>query len=289
MGETGLRDGGAMTLLLLSGCMIGVTADRRAQEQIELLERRGARVLHGPVVRTLPLGSEDVLRSATLLLAEQGVDFLVANTGMGMRLWSDAAASWLAPTALAEALSLARVVARGHKAATVVESMGLEVWQRAADERLDSVRDILLAEGVEGARVAVQLHGADADAFVQSLRGAGAEVLELPVYEWRVPEDHAPGLTLARAAIEGSLDAVTFTAAPAVRNLFAMAEEAGIADDLRAACNESLAVACVGPVCAEAAVGIGVVRPIVPHRSRLGTMVRVLVEHLAGTDTKTAR
>ena len=39
----------------LAGYTIGVTADRRAEEQAQLLERRGARVLHGPTIRTLPL------------------------------------------------------------------------------------------------------------------------------------------------------------------------------------------------------------------------------------------
>ena len=37
----------------LTGFTIGVTACRRADEQIELLERKGATVLHGPA--TLPL------------------------------------------------------------------------------------------------------------------------------------------------------------------------------------------------------------------------------------------
>jgi uroporphyrinogen-III synthase len=39
----------------LTGFTVGVTADRRWNEQAALFERRGATVLHGPTIRTLPL------------------------------------------------------------------------------------------------------------------------------------------------------------------------------------------------------------------------------------------
>ena len=39
----------------MSGFLVGVTADRRAAEQIAMLERRGATVLHGPAIRTHPV------------------------------------------------------------------------------------------------------------------------------------------------------------------------------------------------------------------------------------------
>ena len=46
---------GAMALASLEGFTVGITADRRWEEQAALLERRGARVVHGPAIRTLPL------------------------------------------------------------------------------------------------------------------------------------------------------------------------------------------------------------------------------------------
>src|SRR5690242_6702881 len=41
----------------LEGYTVGVTADRRASEQAELLRRRGARVLDGPTIATAYLAS----------------------------------------------------------------------------------------------------------------------------------------------------------------------------------------------------------------------------------------
>ena len=51
----------------LEGYTIGVTADRRADEQMKLLAGRGAECLHGPVIKTHPVGSEDEMRAATQL------------------------------------------------------------------------------------------------------------------------------------------------------------------------------------------------------------------------------
>ena len=62
----------------------------------------------------------------------------------------------------------------------------------------------------------------------------------------------------------GTVDAVTFTSQPAVHHLFRIAEDAGRADDLRAACNEAVLPVCVGPVCADAALAEGITRPAWP-------------------------
>ncbi len=103
------------------------------------------------------------------------------------------------------------------------------------------------------------------------------------MYQWRTPKDPAPALRLAQAAIDGRLHAVTFTAAPAVANLFALAAGAGIAGALRDAFNrDAVVAACVGPVCARGASDAGILAPLVPPVGRLGLMVRALVEHLAG-------
>ena len=75
--------------------------------------------------------------------------------------------------------------------------------------------------------------------------------------------------------------AVTFVIAPAVHNLFVLAREIGLDSELRNALNDSVAAACVGPVCAEGALDEGVLHPVVPDRARLVPMVQSLTEHLA--------
>src|SRR3954453_15042857 len=104
----------------LHGYCIGVTADRRWEEQAELLRRRGATVLHGPSIRTLPVGADDELRAATEELISNPAECFIANTGIGVRSWMAAAESWGFGADLLRSLAGARIYARGAKASGAV-------------------------------------------------------------------------------------------------------------------------------------------------------------------------
>jgi uroporphyrinogen-III synthase len=267
----------------LDGFVVGVTADRRASEQAELLRRRGAEVLLGPAIATAYLASDDALRAATVALIAAPPEYLAATTGIGIRAWFEAAQVWGLGDKLLDALVATRIVARGPKAAGAVQAAGLEVWRTAANEQMDQLLAHLLAEDLGGACVAVQLYGMPAPEFIGALAAAGAEVAEVPVYQWRSPDDPGPALRLVQAAVDGRIHAVTFTAAPAVTNLFALAAGAGLDQTLRDAFNRSgVVAACVGPVCARGATDAGIQAPLMPEVGRLGLLVRALSERLAG-------
>ena len=269
-----------MALGPLEGFTVGITADRRSEDQAELLRRRGARVLHGPSIATLYLASDDSLRLATTSVASKPPDYLVATTGIGMRAWLETAQAWGLGDDLLSSLSGARIVARGPKSLAAVQAAGLDVWQTSPNERLDQLLPLLLAEPLVGRRVAVQEAGAEAADIVEALRAAGADVVSVPVYRWRMPDDTGPALRLVDAACDGRVDAVTFTSAPAAQNLFLIAARHHRDAHLRRAFNAGVLAACVGSVCAEAARGEGVENPIEPSVGRLGLMIRALCERL---------
>jgi hypothetical protein len=51
----------------LAGFTIGVTAARRSEELITLLERRGSNVVHAPAIRIIPLVDDIELQRVTTL------------------------------------------------------------------------------------------------------------------------------------------------------------------------------------------------------------------------------
>lgn len=270
-----------MGLRPLEGFVVGVTADRRWKEQAELLERRGATVVHGPTIDTLYLADDDDLRQATVQVIGAPPDYLVATTGIGVRAWFEAASAWGIGDALAKALGSARIVARGPKAAAAITATGMDVWARSSTERMDDVLAILLAEPLRDRRVVLQEFGTRSPEVTAAMAGAGAIVQEVPVYRWRLPDDPAAAVRLVEAACGGRVDAVTFTSAPAVHNLFAIASGADAADELRAAFNRGgVVAACVGPVCAAGALEEGITSPLAPDVGRLGLLVRALSDHL---------
>lgn len=269
-----------VTLQPLEGYLVGITADRRWTEQAELLKRRGASVLHGPTMSTHYLADDAALRAATTSLVDSPPAYLVATTGVGVRAWLEAAHTWGLGAKLTTALGHTRIVARGPKAAGAVQSAELQVWQRSPTERLPEILDILRAEPLAGVRVAVQEFGEESPELTAALVEAGAEVVSVPVYRWRLPDDDGPARRLVEAVCAGRVDAVTFTSAPAVRNLFVIAERTGAAGDLLRAFNESVIAACVGPVCGGAAIEAGIATPLQPAMGRLGLLVRSLSDHV---------
>lgn len=264
----------------MCGFTVGVTADRRSDEQTLMLTRLGVDVIRGPSIRTLPLGDDVRLRALTEKLIADPPDYLVANTGLGMRSWLGLAATWGLDEALRDAFVETRIAARGPKAAAAVGIAGLGVWWRAGSEQLASVGARLLEEPIAGKRVAVQLHRDDRLDLLRTLSDAGAEVVGVPVYRWTLPEDRDPALRLVGMCCEGGVDAVTFTAAPALRNFVRLAEVAGRSGPLLEALNGGMTVACVGPVCAAAAVDEGIAGPVFPDLWRLGSLVRLVSEML---------
>ncbi len=264
---------------VLDGFTVGITAHRRADEQASLFERRGATVVHGPTIRTLPLGEDERLRAATEAVIVGRPHALIANTGVGIRSWFGAAESWGLGDALLDALQSTRIYARGPKAAGAIHSLGLEVSVRAPSERLQECVELVRADLGPDARVAVQRDGGPCSPEVAPLVRAGAVVIEVPVYRWEPQEDPRPSLRLAEAVIGGRVHAVTFTAGPAIHTWMELAAAEDLAEPLRAAlASGSVVVGCVGPVCAEVATAEGIAGGdlVIPRVSRLGPLVHAV-------------
>jgi uroporphyrinogen-III synthase len=141
------------------------------------------------------------------------------------------------------------------------------------------VLDRLLEQGVEGRRIAVQLHGEPLPGFVEALRAGGAEVVGVPVYRWMPPEDITPVDRLLDATVSRGLDALTFTSAPAAASLLSRAEDRGLLPELLNALNHDVLPACVGPVTALPLQSHGV-DTVQPERFRLGPLVQLLCQEL---------
>ncbi|GAA2453646.1 MULTISPECIES: uroporphyrinogen-III synthase [Streptomyces] len=263
----------------LAGFTVGVTAARRADELGALLERRGAAVQHAPALRIVPLADDAELLDATKALIGHAPDVVVATTAIGFRGWLEAADGWGYGEELLDRLRAAQVLARGPKVKGAVRAAGLtEEWSPASDSMAE-VLDRLLGQDMTGRRVALQLHGEPLPGFVEALRAAGAEVVVVPVYRWMPPEDLAPLDRLIDATVSRSLDAVTFTSAPAGASMLARAQDRGLLPDLLDALRHDVLAACVGPVTALPLQAHGI-DTVQPARFRLGPLVQSLCQEL---------
>jgi uroporphyrinogen-III synthase len=261
----------------LAGFTVAVTAERRRDEMRALLTRRGARVITASAITIIPLADDEALRAATATCIRLAPDLVVATTGFGFRGWLEAAEGWGMGDDLRAALRRARILARGPKPCGAIRAAGLTEEWAAATEATEEILERLLTEGVAGMRIAVQEHGEPQTSFVDALRTAGAVVVEVPVYRWTLPPDVNPVRRLVEQVVQGQVDAVTFTSAPAVR---AFLEIAGPWQDrLVARLQTDVLAACVGPVTAAPLIERDV--PVVsPARFRLGALIKTLTDEL---------
>jgi uroporphyrinogen-III synthase len=182
------------------------------------------------------------------------------SQGVGLRGWLSAAASW----GLADQLRTAIASAQ-------------HLGGQPDSDSYDEILGYLSARGLAGTRVALQVHGEPLPEFSAALVGAGATVVEVPLYRWVPPADATPLRRIVDLGVNRLVDAIAFTSAPAVGALLRVAgpDVVGLLTALRS----DVLAACLGPVSAAPLLRRGV--PVVaPERARLVELVRVLVDEL---------
>ncbi|WP_432535737.1 uroporphyrinogen-III synthase [Kineococcus arenarius] len=265
----------------LLGVTVGITSDRRSDDMIASLTRKGARVVHAPTMRIVPLAEDEQLLAGTRDVIADPPDDVLVTTGIGLRGWVEAAdAVGLADDLLAT-LGRARLLARGPKATGVIRANGLrEAWSASSEQTAEAVQH-MVDEGVAGRSVVVQLHGAADERQLAPLVEAGARLRGVAVYRWLPPEDPEAVQRLVDLVAAGRVDAVVFTSAPGAVALLEAADAAGRREEVVRALATGTVACAVGDVTAEPLRAAGV-DPLVPDRWRLGALLRTLTEHLAG-------
>lgn len=265
----------------LSGFCIGVTADRRSGEQIQMLESRGAECIHGPMLRTHALGPQRDVAVATESVIECPPDITILNTGIGVRGWFAAADSLLLGESLHHALGSSHIVSRGPKACGAAVTAGLRVDWNAATATSGEVISYLADRQVRGQTVALQLDGDLSGDFAKRIEELGARVIEVPVYRWTSPDDRPAAENLISAVCDRRLDAITFTARPAVTNFARITDEMGRFPEVVETLAQHTRVYSLGPTTAAALHQLGLGDSESPERSRLGALVMHLTDSLS--------
>lgn len=271
----------------LAGYRIGVTAARKVEEQVTLLERRGASVEWAPALSVEPNRVDDALQAATKDVLARPVDLFLATTGIGMRAWFDAAEGWGLLPDLLEVLSGAEILARGPKSVGALRRRGLRELWAPDSECFDDVLAHLRGRDLSGRRIVVQEHGQSLSMVAHALRRRGADVTTVTVYRVETAADPEPMFRMIDLVAERALHAVTFTSAPAIAAMMEAAVSTGRRDEVVSAFQADVVASCVGPV-TSAAFEMWGVPTIFPDRSRLVAMVKQLETELPSRDAGTS-
>jgi uroporphyrinogen-III synthase len=264
----------------LEGFRIGVTSDRRAEDLIDALERRGATVLHAPTLRIAHSQHDDQLIEDTRQIISRRPDMLLATTSYGIRRWFEVSDAAGLGQDLVDALQETAILVRGPKARGGIRAAGLSDVGMSDAETTASLVTRALAQFPAPQTIAVQLHGYTDERQLERLRDAGHTVLTVAPYRWLKPDENDERVhRLIDAIVTRQLDAVTFTSAPAVDAMLGAAQFLGCYDEVLDAFHSEVLAAAVGPVTAAPLIAAGI-EPIQPDRFRMGALIRLLCEHL---------
>ena len=92
--------------------------------------------------------------------------------------------------------------------------------------------------------------------------------------------DQAPVVAFVQAVMAGQIDAVALTSASQVHNLLAIAENAGLGDELLRALRSGPIIAPVGPVCARALQAYDLPVHVTPEHPKMGHLVLAIAAYL---------
>jgi uroporphyrinogen-III synthase len=278
--------------LPLNGILVAVPATRRAAETEALVRRWGGTCLVGPLLEEVPVADEAPLRSATEEVVGAPATWSVHLTGAGTRRWFAKAGEWGLRERLLGVLGAAHVIARGPKSTAALAESGLTAEWTPPKETSAEMAAWLAPQLGPGDTVSLQLYGEPLPGLTLTLAATGARVVEVAPYRWALPEapaqrEAAEGVVRSIAA--ASVQAIVVTSAVQATNLFSVARDLGIEDDLRRSLAERVFTATVGEVSREGLEREGVPVDFVSSPARLGALIRGLAASSERIRAKAAR
>jgi uroporphyrinogen-III synthase len=262
--------------------VVAILESRTGAHLAELVARRGGVPLLAPALQEVPDIDPQAVRSLLAQWRVQPFKICIFQTGVGTRALFAAADAANLCAELQERLAAAIVVVRGPKPIGELSARAVRIDIKAASPfTTETVLGALADVAVAGSSILVQRYGETNQALAAGLRSRGASVQEIATYRWALPADTQPMSNLLEALARGGVDAVVFTSAVQIHNLYSIAEMAGSAGSLAKNLNRSI-VASVGPVCSRALRHYGVAPALEASPPKLGPLMAALETALGG-------
>jgi uroporphyrinogen-III synthase len=198
---------------------------------------------------------------------------VIFQTGVGTRALFNAADALGVTDDMRTLLAKSIVVVRGPKPVGELNARQVRIDVRAQSPfTTETLLRAIAGIELDQASVLVQRYGAPNESLREALEGRGASVAEIATYRWALPADIQPLKDLIEALATARVDAVVFTSAVQIDNLFAVAESMGCADGLAGHMN-GLVIASIGPVCSRALIMRGITPTFEADPPKLGPLV----------------
>ncbi len=275
----------------LNGRAVAFVEARMTSEMAGLIERHGGVPYPAPVLQEVYLKDSPEVRQLVMDVCAGHIHAVTLLTGVGTQALVSTAAGMGRETEFINALDRLTVIARSPKPARVLRrhKIHIDVMPPEPYTTADLIESLDTWD-LAGKVVALQHYGGPNRPLAQHLRDKGAQVREITLYTWGLPEDETPVINMIDHLTAGKIDAIAFTSQPQVANLLTIADKADKETALRASlgagnrpsdggAGQGVVVASVGPVCTRRLLEAGIPVDVEPEHPHMGSMVLALAEH----------
>lgn len=274
----------------LAGARVALLEARLSGEMGELVERLGGVPYRVPAVRESSRTCGPEVAALIDRLSRHACHAVIFLTGVGVERLFDEAEHLGRLSELLTGLGHVLTVCRGPKPAAPLRQRGIPIGLTTPSPF--TTADLLAAMAhleLAGKCVAVVHYGERNEALADALVARGAEVHELQMYEWLMPEDLEPLRTLVDELAGGRVDAIAFTSQIQVRHLWTIAETLGRVSELADALNHRVVTASIGPTCTAVLRGLGVEPKVVADPPKMRPLITALAQYLESAPPPTEK
>jgi uroporphyrinogen-III synthase len=234
------------------GLTVASFESRMAKEMARLIERHGGTPLVTPALREIPLEDNSAALTFGAKLITERVDVLILLTGVGTTALFDLLKTRYAWPVIVEALASVTLVVRGPKPAAALKSLGLQPSLTVPEPNtwIDLIYTLDTYRPVKGLSVAVQEYGTSNPDMLKALSQRGAEVLQVPIYRWTLPDDLGPLRQALDEVIAGKVSVLLITNAAQADHVMQVLEKDGKVEPFCAALKK-MVVGSIGPTASE--------------------------------------
>ena len=251
-------------------------------EMGELVRRLGGIPRFAPAVRETSVDCREPVAAFLRALESAAPPVIVFLTGVAVNALFEEAERQGRVAFLLESLSCATLACRGPKPVAALKRRGISPSVCAREPfTSEELLSALNAYDLRNLQVVLFHYGERNDTLVREFRARGAQVTDLCLYEWQLPEDTKPMTVLIEDVLAGHVDTLVFTSQIQGRHLLQIARGMGAEAALIDALNSRVVVAAVGPVCRAALEDAGIRPHVVPTNPKMGPLIAALGEYFA--------
>ena len=253
---------------------------RRGKEMAELVRINGGEALIAPALIEVPLEHNTEAFAFADRLYAGDFDMVIFLTGVGARYLHRVLAPRDGEDRLPEALRTVTVVVRGPKPSAVMREWQVPVAVQVPEP--NTYRELLEAVKDRPEKsVALQEYGRTNHELLAGLEKQGRTVMNVPVYQWSLPEDTGPLREALRQLLAGKFDVALFTTGVQIEHFLQFAEQQGEEEAAIAALRKTF-IASIGPTCSESLREAGLIPALEPSHPKMGLLVREAALRYAG-------